>query len=166
MDEKARAFILDRLIPYIQRNEGRGFDMARYITVPNDKPGGISWRNWGYLGCGTVACIAGASSILLGIRCANRSDYWGKVGTAIGLTPEEAMGLFERFKVRGYGDKCQWPAEFALALEAAKTKKEEADVACNLLLKIAAEGPGCLHPQPQTETVEIAVEDSEAAQRR
>lgn len=143
MNQRTRNFILKELIPFIEREEGRGFAMnewhsdrlavgaeIRFDGVPRKVPV-----------CGMVCCIGGSCAVV-----AKRPDLFNatirstmELGKKLGLTTQEAHGLFYGWNV-GEDAPYRWPLRFQADFVRARTTKGKAHVAVRLLLALTAKG--------------------------
>lgn len=135
MNAKQKKFILEKLCPFILREQGRGFIMQHWSINTNsdkyyysDKIGYIKSPQ-----CGTVCCIGGSIDILT--KCKIPHDE------VMGLPEEMLNGLFYGFD--GH-DECAWPDKYVLALENAKTPLAAAKVAVKLLHEVVKTNGQCL----------------------
>jgi len=146
MNLKAKNFIRRKLIPFILREEGRGFAMSTWQE--NENPGqhltedDITRK---VPKCGTVACIGGSLQALSD----NKIEDERGLGRMIGLTPAQTFGLFyeweEQDGMNGYISRSHaWPISFRNEFAKAKTTLGKAKVAVKLLRKIAKDGGGIL----------------------
>jgi hypothetical protein len=146
-------FILNHLIPFIKREQGRGFCMTNWYLRTRDRiiisVDGITRLA---PACDTVACIGGSAALLLGICDKSSSgpleNIPPKLSGAFGLTTEEAHGLFYHYQ--GFVSyPYQWPEKYIRAFAAAGTPYRKALVAVKLLRQIAAKGGSILHREDQ-----------------
>lgn len=147
MNARQKRFILEKLIPFILREQGRGFAMSTWVT--KEKPGteitdlDVDYRK--VPGCGAICCIGGSIQMLRGIR--NRHNQ-KEIMNAIGLTKDQMNGLFyqwDGFGVDGTDGRIYgWPAEFAERFENAKTPYRKAQAAVALLKEIVKTNGECL----------------------
>lgn len=144
--KKVRDFILKKLIPFIMREQGRGFGMDRWLAQDID----VSTINRDGITrptppCNTVACIGGSIQFLTDYRRADTEE----LGKLLGLSAFETNGLFYEWNDRNNEDGVQhqyrWPTSFQNRFARVKTTRGKAAVACDLLRKIANEGGACLH---------------------
>lgn len=134
-----RRFILNKLIPFIRREQGRGFGMSDWIVkLSEGDETTIDNVERSVPVCGTVACVGGSIQHL----CGNKLRAVRTLAAKIGLTKDEAGGLFYAWDESA--DFC-WPESFRNRFDAAQTPRGKAGVACQLLKKIAREGGACLH---------------------
>ena len=144
MNAKQKKFILNKLIPFITREHGRGFGMENWrYRAP---VGEISYQDGVERKvpvCGTVACIGGSTQIL----CDTRARCNRAMGRILGLTPNQAGGLFYRWEADDdpYGGKFKWPEKFSAAFERAKTPYGKAMVAVRLLKEVVRTNGECLN---------------------
>lgn len=144
--KKVRSFILKKLIPFIMREQGRGFGMNGWLAEDID----VSTINRDDITrptppCNTVACIGGSIEFLTDYRHRDAE----KLGKLLGLSALEANGLFYQWDDSNNGGGVQrqyrWPTSFQNRFARVKTTRGKAAVACDLLRKIANEGGACLH---------------------
>lgn len=139
MNAENKKFILEKLIPFILREQGRGFDMCRWR-----KTGIISKTYFNHElsrkvrtpACGAVACIGGSVGWLTG-----KSGRIAR-GRALGLNVDQCDGLF-------YGwipgrDSHGWPTKFIKAHKRATTAMGKAKVAVALLKEVVRTEGKCL----------------------
>ena len=143
MNIKQKKFILEKLIPFILREEGRGFGMDVWLWS-NMSEGSLA----AYDGvvrkipvCGTAACIGGSAQILLHPRPIMHMD-WQKTAKDLGLPKRLAHGLF--FVYTGSNNAPSWPKKFAREFEKAKTPFNKAQVATALLKEVVKTNGRCL----------------------
>jgi hypothetical protein len=134
-----RRFILKTLIPFIRREQGRGFGMSDWIEKADaGEPVVFDEVERKVPVCGTIACIGGSIQHL----SHNRVRAIRTLGAKIGLTANEANGLFYYWDME---NPFCWPVSFRRRFAQAATTRAKAGVACALLKKIANEGGACLH---------------------
>jgi hypothetical protein len=135
MNKSHKKFILKKLIPFIMRDQGRGFDMEIWIdTVEFD---GATRK---VPVCGTVACIGGSIQVLKPNSLSER---------VLGLTGEQCYDLFHNwdyFDPRR-SNRGGWPNSFARRFKKAKTTLGKAKVACDLLREVVKTEGKCLDPK-------------------
>ena len=145
MNAKQKKFILNKLIPFILREEGRGFAMEFWKIkeevgeklwldgVPRDVPV-----------CGTAACIGGSAQCLLHPRAKYDMGY-GKLAAELGLSLEQTHGLFYEWNVEDMDDSgAHWPKRFANQFKKAATPLGKAKVAVALLKEVVKTNGKCL----------------------
>lgn len=134
MTKEQKDNITKKLIPFILREQGRGFAMG--TTLVENVPGlsvicdGI--RREVPRCDGTVACIGGSLKVLFGSGSFGHSMTEYGI-SLLGLSEGESHSLF-------YGWKTSWPSPFRQQYARAKTPLGKARVAARLLKKIAKEG--------------------------
>ena len=141
MNVRHKKFILNRLIPFILREQGRGFGMSSW-KITWIAPGvlaHVDGINRKVPSCGTVACIGGSIEVLTAVE----GDE--AVGAKIGLDAYQADGLFygwqpSSHKNRRYG----WPKKYARMYDRAKSVYGKARVAAALLREVVRTGGKCL----------------------
>lgn len=142
MNAKSKKFILNKLIPFIIREHGRGFGMSNWLY--KDTPGHISHQDnvkREVPVCGTVACIGGSCQILAKTNV--KSLGLSKI---LGITRDQADGLFYRWEPRDdLNFSTAWPAKFATAFEDAQTPYRKAMVAVRLLKEVIKTNGECLN---------------------
>lgn len=143
MNAKQKNFILKKLIPFILREQGRGFAMSSWIRK----------RRAGSLldeddisrevpVCGTVCCIGGSVQVLANVRTQ------AAIAEKIGLTINQTNGLF--YDWYGYGDtgndghEYGWPEKFATRFLKAETPYRKAQAAVALLKEVVKTNGDCL----------------------
>lgn len=137
MNAKQKKFILTKLIPFIMRENGRGFEMetwkfrildgeTKYFHSNTNKT--ISAPK-----CGTVCCIGGSIQILKRLD----SDMgFNSAGELIGLSSSQSHKLFSASIV--------WPEPFASRYKKAKTPLTQAKIACEVLKEVVRTEGACL----------------------
>lgn len=158
MNAKQKKFILDKLIPFIMREQGRGFEMSDWRFERRDG----AYREGTKLGfyesgdlkkdvewpkCNTVACIGGSAELLL--KTGREIDTAKKLG----LSEGEFNGLCYCWEKRQISDLDSttskkwgaWPEKYMARWAAAKTKLAKAKVACDLLREVVKTEGKCLH---------------------
>src|ERR1700689_5113787 len=123
-----KKFIEDKLIPFILRENGRGFSMVywRYREQPGRPLEADALRL--VPKCGTVACIGGSIEILI------NEPGEGVQANKLGLTIEQYDALCYGWKKTNgttYGGF--WPDKFCEAYAKVKTPLAKAKVAIRLL---------------------------------
>lgn len=139
---KVRKFILKTLIPFVLREHGNGFAMDTWHTaVPPGNLFASDEIERKVPACGMVCCLGGSIQAIKDIP-GSGIGMTAELGAFLGLTPEEARGLFYHW----YGkDEYRWPAKYMRMFAARKTPLGKAKVACALLTEIAMNGGACLH---------------------
>lgn len=147
-----KQFIETKLIPFILRDQGRGFAMQRWIM-------GISKGDEivGSLddipareapSCGTVACIGGSIQLLTGLKFVHlnhvfasryRSDI-AAISSLLGISSENARALFYGWRKSSSNETNFWPESFRARFSKARTAYAKARVAASLLRQIAKRG--------------------------
>jgi len=137
MNQRQKDFILNKLCPFILREEGRGFNMDYWMhNIWQTK---IYYKGKEYLPpkCNTICCIGGSIDILL----PKTNKYKSEI---LGLSDEECNGLFYNYdSYNDYG----WPDSYIKKLESAKTPYGAARVAVALLKKVVETEGKILHRQ-------------------
>lgn len=137
MNSRHKKFILEKLIPFVLREQGRGFGMDDWL-MKNLEPGSVS--EWDYLPravpkCGTIACIGGS---IVALKKLSKQSYH-HVGAQIGLTAEQSEVLFT-----GWREDEGWPKKYAQRYDTANTPYKKARVACALLREVVKTEGNCL----------------------
>lgn len=139
MDKAKKQFILKKLIPFILREQGRGFAMS--VWRPRDiSPGEpITYDNVcrKVPECGTVACIGGSLEALGACK-----DADNRGGRALGISHDAARGLF--YNWYPCTNHFAWPLSFANRYKKAKTTLGKAKVAVALLREVVKTNGKCL----------------------
>lgn len=138
--QQVKDFIQKELIPFVLRENGRGFGMELWNNYGN------AGKRWDIDGvyrvvpkCGRVACIGGSIETL-------RPRAMGE-HVPLGLTQAEGKGLFYGWDIgdpKYYENKYCWPKQYRDAYKRAKTTLGKAKVACQLLKQIAEKGAKAL----------------------
>jgi hypothetical protein len=129
MTAKQKAFILDKLIPFILREQGRGFVID--VWRDNVTPGCLlPWAEPPRKApsCGTIGCIGGSIEVLLGHTEPDPISTL-QIEKATGLSPQQQDILFFRWD-------SLWPNPFAQKLGGAKTPLAQAKVVVALLKEV------------------------------
>ncbi len=141
MTEEQKRFILKKLIPFILREDGRGFVM----DIWGDTPIGATIVGDGIRravpSCGTVACIGGSIAVLAKLPLVGGASL---CAAHIGLTYRQGMALFfglEKLQTRPH---MPWPLTFRKRYAQARTPLAKAQVAGALLKEVARTGGKCL----------------------
>jgi hypothetical protein len=125
MNATQKKFILKKLIPFILREQGRGFDM--YSWIQKGKVGTEyrpeTSREREFPSCGMVACIGGSIQILQ-----KKTKCEVHLGNTLGLTKDQRELLFYGWDM--------WPKPYAKQYHNAKTPHKQALVAVRLLKAI------------------------------
>jgi len=152
-NDEQRRFILEKLIPFVEREHGHGFGMN--IWFKNLKPGELIIRD----GlerlvppCGMICCLGGSIEFLLG-GAPQRTLFFldeariKRAADAIGLTRDEAIALFFYWHPKDgrIGAADRWPDSYAWRFNDAKTTEGKAAIAVELLREIAEKGGEILH---------------------
>jgi hypothetical protein len=141
MNARQKNFILNKLIPFITREHGRGFGMSSWRWAGT--PGEISAQDnveRKIPVCGTVACIGGSVQILKKSKAKDRG-----LAKILGLTTRQVKGLFYRWEPGCYTDEVTaWPEKFAVAFDKAITPYGKAMVAVRLLKEVVKTNGQCL----------------------
>lgn len=136
MNARQAKWIVEKLCPFILREQGRGFGMSGWR---GDFPQGFTVRLDGVErevpSCGTICCIGGSIEVL---RQLDESSSAEQVGDTIGLSGDQTDTLF-------YGWYRKWPEPFRSRFAAAKTPLAKARVAVSLLKRVAKTRGECLN---------------------
>ena len=128
MNQKHKDFITKKLIPFILREQGRGFAMDSWIEEDLEPGGKFNFddidRN--VPRCGTVACIGGSAQFLAKGKDANK---------VLGLTYEQADTLFYGWEADDEST-IGWPEKYVARYAKAKTTLSKAKVAVALLKEV------------------------------
>lgn len=146
MTKAGRQFILEKLIPFVEREHGNGFAMSqwhrRYLT-----PGTESMDfDDVFRICpvdGSVCCLGGSIAVLLGRPAGFDAAESPELAAALSLTIKQAAGLFLNWRnerARTALQKYCWPRKYRNAYQRANTPAAKAAVAVRLLRQLAAEG--------------------------
>lgn len=136
-----KRFITKRLIPFILRENGRGFMMESWVlTLRKGQLFTMDDIRRRAPKCNTAACIGGSIALLKHFGTPKRVNFT-QAGAAIGLNRVQAANLFSTSLE---GLPVYWPFEFYRRYVAANTPLKKAKVAVALLQKIVAEGPDFL----------------------
>jgi len=139
MNIKQKEFIIKTLIPYVLRDQGRGFAMDIWKWESQPQHG---MQNFTILfdkvmrdtrNCGSVCCIGGSTEKLLGLGPYVKDEVLAK---HLGLTLNQARRLFFGFDPKE--DSKLWPKRYINAYHKANTTLTKAKVACSLLRKVVA----------------------------
>jgi hypothetical protein len=149
MTEKQKKFITGKLSRAILREYGKGFGMGTW-RCPGITPGykvcidGVPRKA---PSCGTVACIGGTLAMLVDSNALLSSGriVAQEAPKYMGLTPDEADGLFFNYGGGQYHHDYCWPQKFVDDFVAAKTAYRKAKVAVALLAEVARTEGKCLH---------------------
>jgi len=143
MTVRHKNFILKKLIPFILREQGRGFAMDRWLgKYEPDEEVCLDnvWRETPV--CGTICCIGGSIQHLKNIK--GLGSKVAEAGAMIGLDYEATEGLFyywtDENKDFGYG----WPAKYRDRYKKASTPYRKARVAAALLREVVRTSGECL----------------------
>lgn len=143
MNAKQKRFVVERLIPFILRDAGRGFAMETWnseFTDGRDRFDGILRRA---PSCGSVHCIGGSIAALKGrVGSPMFSSNFARVGRDIGLNQDYADKLFSASILNGH--PYMWPERYRKLYRGARSTIAKARVAVSLLRKIVKEGPKVL----------------------
>jgi len=149
VEAKHKQFIRRKLIPFILREHGRGFAMSTWCN--NQVPPGEEIEEDEVVRtvpkCGTVACIGGTASLLVGSRVQSvRAAI-----QALGLPPRQAKGLFYVWEVPEANrdglvtvDKYGWPILFRQRFARCNTPWGKARVVAALLKEVIRTNGKCL----------------------
>ena len=141
MTLKHKDFILHKLIPFILREEGRGFGMEHWLSKePPKTKVRVDEIYREVPKCGTVACIGGSIAYLLGLDknpACSPTNYL----ESLGLTLTQRNALFYGWE----GNRPhRWPDSFVRRYAEAKTTWDKSKVACDLLHEIVRTEGACL----------------------
>ena len=144
MTQRHKKFILNRLIPAIMREGGRGFAMEWWYERLAPKGKLVADRLPRVVPkCGTVCCIGGTIQMLCGNQC-NDADL---AGAKLGLSPDRARVLFYGWEGQEDGVMLRysvWPDKYVKAYKKSKTCRGKAGVACRLLREVVETEGRCL----------------------
>lgn len=135
-----KEFIEKELIPFVLREQGRGFEMTFWRrSLAGDKYDSydLDGASIDSPVCRTVACLGGSVSVITGVSGV------AEIGRFLGLTPEEADGLFSYWRPISK-THYRWPLAYALKFTKAQTKLEKAKTAVALLRHIIKTDAKCL----------------------
>lgn len=152
MQKKHINFIKKKLIPFILRENGKGFAMEDWKSQFTEEEleqlrleGNDTWEGDGIErkipSCGTVACIGGSIECLIAPN-SRRSLSLKKLAKVIGITQGEARGLF--YNWTGVNERYCWPAKYDKLFARRKTPLGKAKVAVALLKEICRTDGKCL----------------------
>jgi hypothetical protein len=146
MTDEDKQFILNELIPFILREEGRGFGMSKlYLRRPPGTQVTVDDIKRVVPTCGTVCCIKGSIEVLKGLSSdflLNHEDS-EQIGALIGLDYERSWALFQRWRLE-YDFLYQWPLKQRQAFAEAETPLAKAEIACEVLRLVVETGGACL----------------------
>jgi hypothetical protein len=134
MNTRQKKFILEKLIPFMEREGGNGFAMEEWkdeYVKEDEYFDGVKHRA---PKCGTVACIGGSIQILGRGRLAT---------TLTGLDEDKLEGLFHDWEVGLEGDY-GWPGGYRREFKKAKTARGKMRVAVRLLREVVKTEGACL----------------------
>ena len=136
MNKRHKAFIIGELIPFIMREQGRGFAMDKWIITGLGKHEDYVFDDRARRApkCGTVCCIGGAIELLKHLPHSADSDAAGK---AIGLNEDRSWKLF-------HGWINLWPKMYTDRYRRARTTCGKAKVARDLLREVVRTNGKCL----------------------
>jgi hypothetical protein len=149
MNAKQKNFITKKLIPFILREQGRGFGMTYWNTEEDcETEAGDIFSIDGLSRkvpvCGTVCCIGGSIEHLMGRRAI--------ASKILGLTRNQVQGLFYNWEEEFPNDGLfGWPEKFAKQFEARKSPLGKAKVAVALLKEVVRTNGKCLNPKTPKE---------------
>jgi len=135
MTKKQKTFVLKRLVPFILREQGRGFGMDYWMRTgitPGDEwiVDGVARRA---PRCGTVCCIGGSINFL---KTKGKEEFGPATAAEhIGLSYDRACSLFYGWTGE-YADVRSWPEPYLSDYEEANTPYRKARVAVRLLREI------------------------------
>lgn len=143
MTEEQKQFVLERLIPSVECEEGRGFDMKVWIE---------KWGEYVEEGhnrdlrtrpsCGTVCCLGGLIESLVAATCLHPLSF-REAGKVIGLNPAQSRILFD--------ENIFWPQPYRSQWMSAFTPGEKAAVAVALLKEVVRTNAAILVPSDDYE---------------
>jgi len=148
MTKEQKHFIVKKLIPFIMREQGRGFAMSRwwFEREPGSQCTGDGIRRR-VPNCGTVCCIGGSVQVLRG----EEGHFFSPtlyVREALGLSEDETVGLCYNWAESEGAFNSEvpfaWPMKFRSAFARAKTPLGKAKVACRLLKEVVRTEGKCL----------------------
>jgi len=154
VNARQKKFVLEKLIPFIQREHGRGFGMSSWRKT--DTPGyyssmdGIARK---VPPCGTLCCIGGSIAVLKKID----DDYITGPASirrfcerhskrVLGLDPEIAYGLFMGWNTSNSLCEYLWPTAYRLRFDDANCPEDVAEVAASLLRLVCETNGRCMEP--------------------
>jgi|SRR5215831_11971217 len=163
-NRRQQKFILTKLIPAILREGGLTFAMETWRTSRGEASGDFSCPEEGLFTidmldrefpstCNSVQCIGGTIESLCYTNPFKQSTTLRqkirdkKLAAKIGLTHDEAYGLFYHWSTDTEHLDFSWPQDFAQSYYDASTPLEKAQIVASLLTKIATEGGACLHKE-------------------
>lgn len=152
MTKKQKQFVIEELIPYILREEGRGFAMSIWIRLGRpDIVYDVDGAQRNFPSCGTIACIGGSVAMLQGLPCATGAvSDMAEIGSALGLTITQAYALCHTWlgsdPILPLKEVCRnrWPRTYRARYADAKTTHDKATVAADLLRLVAETDGHCL----------------------
>jgi hypothetical protein len=130
MNQRQKNFILNKLIPFISREHGRGFGMDTWITTALD-PSESYFADGVERAvpvCGTIPCIVGSITILK--KLGEHGGTTQNLAKILGLDFNQACALF-----------FEWDR-----IKRAKTPYGKAQVAVRLLKEVVRTEGACLNP--------------------
>ena len=161
MNLQQKNFIREKLIPFVLREQGRGFAMSQwlgdYIPFTKGKFDGVRRK---IPACGTVACLGGSiealsmkiDKVTTEVESGNYDN--DEMARKIGLTPRQGHTLFFGWRGSKYMDKFYdeepveaWPAKYILSFKNAKTPFTKAKVAVALLEEVVKTNGKILDPK-------------------
>jgi len=145
VNAKHKKFITTELIPFILREEGRGFAMSLWgaLNAGTLDVGATACADHIYRKippCGTVACIGGSVDILRPSRNIGDDKRLAKI---LGLKLEQVRSLFYGWR-RDKSSNINWPCIFQRRYAASKTTLGKAKVAVALLEEVVRTNGACL----------------------
>jgi hypothetical protein len=149
MNARQKKFVLTKLIPFILREQGNGFAMSTWTSkVKGDVVEINAVHSFDNIertkapSCGTVACIGGSLSVLSGRTLRSVTN----LSKLIGITPDQASGLFSRWEIGDQGADSAWPESFARRFSNADSPLAKARIAVSLLRRVVKTNGACLDP--------------------
>ena len=135
MNKNQADWIVNRLCPFILREQGRGFAMSTWVDrdTPVGDPVIFDGVRRKVPSCGTICCIGGSICFLKKINAADDREIF----SSIGLSHKQGDDLC-------YGWKDDWPEPFRSRFAKATTAVSKARVAVSLLKHIAKTRGKCL----------------------
>lgn len=138
MNARQKKFVLEKLIPFILREHGRGFVMETWIDeiAPGEKFtfDGLQRTS---PNCGTVCCIGGSIDYLK-----KNGNYDEGTAALIGLSEAQGYALFHGWFSTTSANR--WPRSYQTKFKKAKTTLGKAKVACALLREVVKTDGHCL----------------------
>lgn len=154
MNATQKKFILKKLIPFILREQGRGFIMEDW-ALTDLEPGKIIQMDGVTRkapACGTVCCIGGSTEFLKH-RCSLGTQNEVLIASDLGLTLDQTHGLCYNWEGLSThagedGNRYAWPMKFKMEFAARTTTLGKARVAVRLLQEVVRTNGECLNQGP------------------